>query len=434
MEVAVIPVAVGQAGVSVSANSGVSTPSATGIDAGIVPRGTAAAGGGSAPQQWQQCLRQSGVRQTDSAADGQSGKAGPSPNAQQITGATQPVANTFPLSKVASTQDGAMTASSGANQENSNLPSTSRAAQDKTKNAEPTQKKDGTVSASAQNLLASLLLPAAVTASPPLVPASTLAKAPPDANGLASMADPAVAAALLDEHATGSTVVVDSTALRHGQGIAAPVQTGISSGIQMIDLPPSSGAVATGKAASTDTTTSFTPEPFSLNALHAHVADTAQSATGNGAAAISETAKNLAHALDVNASQGANAAQAASQAPDANAASPNSSRSGPGSVSAHAERNRDANLSASLVPSAQNAFHPVQLSALPVQPVAAAHSGVPGNPGSPTLEVAPASGAHAANPFATLDSGAPAGPATWVHAATHSAEAGFQDPSLGWVG
>ncbi len=36
--------------------------------------------------------------------------------------------------------------------------------------------------------------------------------------------------------------------------------------------------------------------------------------------------------------------------------------------------------------------------------------------------------------FAALDTGSSPGTTTWVHAGTRSAEAGFQDPTLGWVG
>ncbi len=36
--------------------------------------------------------------------------------------------------------------------------------------------------------------------------------------------------------------------------------------------------------------------------------------------------------------------------------------------------------------------------------------------------------------FAALDSGAAPGPPTWTHAGGRQAEAGFQDPALGWVG
>ncbi|MFY9852971.1 MAG: hypothetical protein WAK26_03730 [Terracidiphilus sp.] len=38
------------------------------------------------------------------------------------------------------------------------------------------------------------------------------------------------------------------------------------------------------------------------------------------------------------------------------------------------------------------------------------------------------------DPFATLDAGGAAGKPTWIHAGAQRAEAGFQDPALGWVG
>lgn len=45
---------------------------------------------------------------------------------------------------------------------------------------------------------------------------------------------------------------------------------------------------------------------------------------------------------------------------------------------------------------------------------------------------APASSMHAPETFAAMDAAGPAGP-TWVHVGARKAEAGFQDPSLGWV-
>jgi hypothetical protein len=36
--------------------------------------------------------------------------------------------------------------------------------------------------------------------------------------------------------------------------------------------------------------------------------------------------------------------------------------------------------------------------------------------------------------FAALDSGTATGTPTWTHASAHQAEAGFEDPALGWIG
>ncbi|HEU5457142.1 MAG TPA: hypothetical protein VFU68_00850, partial [Terracidiphilus sp.] len=72
-----------------------------------------------------------------------------------------------------------------------------------------------------------------------------------------------------------------------------------------------------------------------------------------------------------------------------------------------------------------------------VQPVAAAAQSTLNGQGAHnalTTPSMPVSGAHSADPFATLDASAPANPATWTHAGANTAEAGFQDPSLGWVG
>jgi len=44
------------------------------------------------------------------------------------------------------------------------------------------------------------------------------------------------------------------------------------------------------------------------------------------------------------------------------------------------------------------------------------------------------SGGSAGDAFATIDAGMTSGLHTWVHAGTQRAEAGFQDPDLGWIG
>jgi hypothetical protein len=72
-------------------------------------------------------------------------------------------------------------------------------------------------------------------------------------------------------------------------------------------------------------------------------------------------------------------------------------------------------------------------------------SGLTRDPGSAPRELNPQFG-HAASPsassngtgaqdtFAALDSGGTAATTTWVHAGARQAEAGFQDPTLGWIG
>jgi len=51
----------------------------------------------------------------------------------------------------------------------------------------------------------------------------------------------------------------------------------------------------------------------------------------------------------------------------------------------------------------------------------------PGSSGGATIS-------SAAETFAALDGGAPAGSISWTHAGANRAEAGFEDPALGWVG
>ena len=52
----------------------------------------------------------------------------------------------------------------------------------------------------------------------------------------------------------------------------------------------------------------------------------------------------------------------------------------------------------------------------------------------PTLLPAGSEAPTAADTFAALDSGSATPSSAWIHAGAHHAEAGFQDPALGWVG
>jgi len=61
-----------------------------------------------------------------------------------------------------------------------------------------------------------------------------------------------------------------------------------------------------------------------------------------------------------------------------------------------------------------------------------------GNAGAAGLQASPSragsSGPAQSDTFVALDAGSPAPATTWIHAGAHRAEAGFQDPALGWVG
>jgi hypothetical protein len=56
------------------------------------------------------------------------------------------------------------------------------------------------------------------------------------------------------------------------------------------------------------------------------------------------------------------------------------------------------------------------------------------NLGGESAGVAGKDGSTPQDTFAALDAESSSGTTTWVHAGTRSAEAGFQDPTLGWVG
>jgi hypothetical protein len=59
---------------------------------------------------------------------------------------------------------------------------------------------------------------------------------------------------------------------------------------------------------------------------------------------------------------------------------------------------------------------------------------VPVNSQNSSPSTGSGAGPSAREPFAALDAGAGQGTSGWIHAGTHSAEAGFEDPALGWVG
>jgi hypothetical protein len=54
--------------------------------------------------------------------------------------------------------------------------------------------------------------------------------------------------------------------------------------------------------------------------------------------------------------------------------------------------------------------------------------------GSASVSVSGKTGGSAGETFAALDAEAGRAASSWVHAGAHSAEAGFEDPALGWVG
>jgi hypothetical protein len=55
--------------------------------------------------------------------------------------------------------------------------------------------------------------------------------------------------------------------------------------------------------------------------------------------------------------------------------------------------------------------------------------------GAPAGDLATATtGSESRDAFAALDAASAEGKATWIHSGTQQAEAGFQDPALGWVG
>jgi hypothetical protein len=76
-------------------------------------------------------------------------------------------------------------------------------------------------------------------------------------------------------------------------------------------------------------------------------------------------------------------------------------------------------------------MNPAEASALARVPTAA-HGNAGGKEGGVASGAPAASSTEQA--FAALDAGTAVGNSGWVHAGTRRAEAGFQDPALGWIG
>jgi hypothetical protein len=92
---------------------------------------------------------------------------------------------------------------------------------------------------------------------------------------------------------------------------------------------------------------------------------------------------------------------------------------------------------------ANNAFNPATDSAGPVGKVdslnpaqlnAPASREISGYAGERQISTPQHSAAAVRDPFAALDQDHATPPATWIHAGTHHAEAGYFDPALGWIG
>lgn len=80
----------------------------------------------------------------------------------------------------------------------------------------------------------------------------------------------------------------------------------------------------------------------------------------------------------------------------------------------------------------QPASHPVVNQADGVSPSVSVQARVQTDAASSAPATTSASTSH--DPFAALDSGSASAAPSWIHAGAHTAEAGYQDPSLGWVG
>lgn len=83
-------------------------------------------------------------------------------------------------------------------------------------------------------------------------------------------------------------------------------------------------------------------------------------------------------------------------------------------------------------PQGQSSSTVVDASAV-AREVAEAHKAVSTSSESAGTSAVSQAGSSSSETFAALDAGSSTGSSTWIHAGAHRAEAGFQDPSLGWV-
>lgn len=175
----------------------------------------------------------------------------------------------------------------------------------------------------------------------------------------------------------------------------------------------------------------------SANHLAAHTLSANASAAQN--AAFPSTSAPV-QAADLHAALPASQATAASSAGDAAIAASASSKSAAISESKKSVPGR------SVSSSAQSAAHAISAAAAgptagaPLDAAAQARvladvKGTTSTAGATSTGPAGSAAASASHdPFAALDSAASSSTPYWIHAGTRQAEAGYQDPSLGWVG
>ncbi|HEU5351208.1 MAG TPA: hypothetical protein VFU55_06395 [Terracidiphilus sp.] len=443
-----IPIASPQAGVSASRGSGISAMPGRGAQANGSSRAEGAGDG-----QWQQSLRQAGVRQQDSSQDspisavngsgaGDAQASDPAgvqaaqiqqihslhARAQALAALNAGVAKQ--LAQDASTAAKAETATEKAAGLSGN------AAHAKTSGKADAHQK-GATSNPAQNLLASLTLPAEVTV------AALQANSKPGAGATAadgtlkdSLLPSADAATALFEGSlpgseSGSTAGKLAAAAEKGiagspaSNVAAHLEGQAQQGTLPAGVGDNPALSASASQASADA------------ALAAGSAASAQAAAQNAAQASSGNANTLARGLHAVA---AASHPAGSVSADSNGKIQSSSGDSSSAGHAHAASGRDAAATP-----AQGSGAGISMAANgQVQAVSAAgHAALNGQDarGISGVPASSASGAHSGDPFSTLDSGSltnsridsTGDSATWMHAGTHMAEAGFQDPSLGWV-
>jgi len=104
-----------------------------------------------------------------------------------------------------------------------------------------------------------------------------------------------------------------------------------------------------------------------------------------------------------------------------------------GRTSEHDTKSFSAHSSAAGFDSAIQAkgFKPVEGTSMNAP--AARELGGSGNTGERQINASHHAGARAGDPFTALDSDGANPPGTWIHAGAHRAEAGYLDPSLGWI-
>ena len=459
-----IPIASPQTGISVHSGSGISAGQGRGMQ---TSGGAKAARAGNT--HWQHTLHQAGVGQQkssqdppihaangSSAADAQASDSAGTQAAKVAALHARVQAASVLEADAAKQPSPQATASPRENSAGTSAGSSSGAARAKTSGKSGTHPEGASAANPAQSLLASLALPANVPVAVPQANtqrghgASTSEETAQQA--LSSRLD---AAALLRAGALGSGSRSESgSGTGNSSAIVLPTtESAPAAGKGIAGLPPFDlaahpegqtvpGVLSQGFEPGTNSAANAGPSAADA-ALVTDSAISAQAAAQSAVQASSDNANTLARALHATVA----AASAHSSGPvsaDSNGKIQSTSSDSPSVGHVHAASSRDSSTAPAQTGSTGIAMAAQTVAngqTQTVTPAGHAAMNMQDVRGVSSNQASSAAGTHSADPFSSLDSGSATNArmdslgdsATWMHAGTHTAEAGFQDPSLGWV-